>query len=188
MTVDMRQANKAIQQTHIPIPRAEEIKSQLAGYKVFSKMDFKSAFHQLKLDEDSRLLTVFHAGDRLMRYKRLTMGSSPASGELAKALKPIFRDLRDVHVIHDDLIIAGKTKEDHDETMAEVCKRIKEAKMTLNPDKCIIGKDKIPWWGMIISGDGISPDPAKVENIKHITPPKTKDKLKSFLCMVQSNK
>ena len=60
--------------------------------------------------------------------------------------------------------------------------------MTLNPDKCIIGKDKIPWWGMIISGDGIPTDPAKVENIKHITPPKTKDELKSFLCMVQSNK
>ena len=60
--------------------------------------------------------------------------------------------------------------------------------MTLNPEKCIIAKDKIPWWGMIISGDGISPDPTKVENIKHITPPKTKDELKSFLCMVQSNK
>ena len=188
VTVDMRQANKAIQQTHIPIPRAEEIKSQLAGYKVFSKMDFKSAFHQLKLDEESKLLTVFHAGDRLMRYKRLTMGSSPASGELAKALKPIFQDLRGVHVIHDDLIIAGKTKEDHDKAMAEACKRIEEAKMTLNPDKCIIAKDRIPWWGMIISGNGISPDPAKVENIKHITPPKTKDELKSFFCMIQSNK
>ena len=85
-------------------------------------MDFNSAFHQPKLDEENKLLTVFHAGDRLMRYKRLTMGSSPASGELAKALKPIFQDLRDVHVIHDDLIIGGKTKEDHDETMAEVCK------------------------------------------------------------------
>ena len=42
--------------------------------------------------------------------------------------------------------------------------------------------------GMIISGNGISPDPTKVENIKHITPPKTKDKLKSFFCMIQSNK
>ena len=59
--------------------------------------------------------------------------------------------------------------------------------MTLNPEKCIIADKQIPWWGMVISETGISPDPQKVEAIKHMTEPKSKAELKSFLCMVQSN-
>ena len=81
VTLDMRNPNKAIISTNMPIPRPEHISSQLAGYKVFSKLDFKSAFFKLELGEKSRVLTVFHAGDRLMRFKRLIMGCKTASGE-----------------------------------------------------------------------------------------------------------
>ena len=69
-----RNVNKAIQASNLPIPRQEDIKAKLSGAKVFSKMDFKSAFWQLELHPDSRYLTVFHANDKLYRYKRLTMG------------------------------------------------------------------------------------------------------------------
>jgi hypothetical protein len=162
--------------------------AKMAGYKVFSKMDFRSAFHQILLEEESRKLTVFYAGPRLMRFKRLTMGSSPASGEMAKALNPLFDDLENVHIIHDDLIIAGKDKDQHDQTLHTVCKRIEDAGMTLNPDKCIIGKDSIPWWGMIISAQGMSPDPEKVATVRNLTPPRNRAELKSFFCMMQSNK
>jgi hypothetical protein len=48
VTVDLRQVNKAIKKTNIPIPTAEEVRSQFAGNTVFSKIDFKSAFHQLR--------------------------------------------------------------------------------------------------------------------------------------------
>ena len=188
VTIDMRQANKAIQKTNLPIPRPEEISSQLSGYKVFSKLDFASAFHQLEIDEESRILTVFHANGRLMRYKRLTMGTAPASGELNKALRPVFHDIKDAHVIQDDLIIGGETQEHHDQVLEQVCERIEEIGMTLNPDKCIISEDQIPWWGMMISKDGISPDPSKIDALKHMTPPRTRDEVKSLFCMLQSNK
>lgn len=188
ITIDMRQANKAIKKTNLPIPRPEEISSQLSGYKVFSKLDFRSAFHQLEIDENSRLLTVFHANGKLMRYKRLTMGTTPASGELNKALRPIFHDIQDAHVIQDDLIIGGETQEQHDKTLESVCQRIQESGMTLNPDKCLISTDQIPWWGMMISKEGISPDPTKVDAVKHMTPPRSKDEVKSLFCMLQSNK
>ena len=188
VTIDMRQANKAIRKTNLPIPRPEEISSQLAGYKVFSKLDFASAFHQLEIDEESRILTVFHANGRLMRYKRLTMGTAPASGELNKALRPVFHDIKDAHVIQDDLIIGGETQEHHDEVLDQVCERIGEIGMTLNPDKCIISEEEIPWWGMMISKDGVAPDPSKIDALKHMTPPRSKDEVKSLFCMLQSNK
>ena len=94
-TLDMSNANKAIKKTNIPIPRPEQIKSMLAGYKVFSKLDLKSAFHQLAISEKSRLLTIFYGLVRLYRYKRLTMGSYPATGVLNKALRPLFAHLKD---------------------------------------------------------------------------------------------
>ena len=188
VTVDLRNANRAIRPSHIPIPRPEEVRANLSGYKVYSKIDLRSAFHQLVLGEDSREMTTFYANHRLMRYKRLTMGSTPASGELTKALNPILGDLKGVYVIHDDIIVGAEDMETHNEALYEVCKRISKAGMTLNQDKCIIAKEKIPWWGMIISKDGISPDPEKVRDIKKLTAPTTKDEVKSFMCFIQSNK
>ena len=72
-----------------------------------------------------------------MRYKRLTMSTTPSSGELNKALRPVFHNIKGAHVIQDDLIVGGKTQEEHDMTLDKVCKKIEEIGMTLNPEKCI---------------------------------------------------
>ena len=183
----MRNANKAIKSTNLPIPRPEHISSQLAGYKIFSKLDCKSAFHRLQLEQSSRDLTVFHAGDRLMRFRRLIMGCSPASGELNKALRPIFQGMKHTFVIQDDLIVAGSSERQHDKAWDKVCRVILESGMTLNPSKCMIRRKQIPWWGMIISEKGLSPDPRKVEVVKQMTPPESKEEVTSFICMIQSD-
>ena len=96
----------------------------MAGNKIFSKLDLKSAFHQLELEPESRLLTVFHAGDRLMRYTRLTMGTKPASGELNKALLPLFSHIPGAYVIHDDLIVAGADNNSHDQALRKVLRAL----------------------------------------------------------------
>ena len=59
--------------------------------------------------------------------------------------------------------------------------------MTLNKEKCKFGAKEIKFWGMIISAAGIRPDPEKVEALNHMTTPKNKEELISFLCMMQSN-
>ena len=189
VTTDMRNVNEAIQPTNIPIPRVEEIKSELAGSKVFSKLDFKSAFHQLELDEESRRLTVFHGSNgRLMRYKVLTMGCTPASGELTKALRPLFQHIAKVHVIHDDVIVATEDEAEHERILDEVLQIIEASGMTLNIKKCMFFKSEVPFWGVLVSDNGIRPDPQKVAALKHASRPANRNELISFLCMVQSNK
>ena len=188
VTVDMREPNKAIIPTNIPIIRPEEVKAQFSKYKIFSKLDFRSAFHQLELDEESRKMTVFHAGGRLMRYARLTMGCTPASGELSGALRPLFAGMEGVHVIHDDVIVGGSSKIEHDQNLNAACAAITAAGMTLNLKKCIIGKSNVPWFGMIIGENGIMPDPEKVEALRYMKAPKNKDEVQSFLCMINSHK
>ena len=93
VTVDMHQANMAINSTNIPIARVKCIKAQLAGCQHFSKLDFKSSFHQVQLDEESKKITVFHAGNQLMRYRRLTKVRISASGELTKSLLLLFQSI-----------------------------------------------------------------------------------------------
>ena len=188
VTCDMRNVNKAIQPTNIPIARVEEIKSDLAGTRVFSKLDFKSAFHQLEIDEESRHLTVFHGNGRLMRYRVLTMGCTPASGELTKALRPLFQHIDEVHVIHDDVVIATVDEQDHERVLKQVLQIIEESGMTLNIKKCMFFKPEVPFWGVLINADGVRPDPEKVAALKYATPPRDKHELISFLCMIQSNK
>ena len=89
VTVDMGCPNQAIKDTRIPISHAEDIRAELASCDVFSKLDFKSAFHQLELAPESHLITVFNDGEKPKQYTRLTMGTKPASGELNKALHPL---------------------------------------------------------------------------------------------------
>ena len=187
MTLNARNINKALQSSNLPIPRQEDIKAKLSGANIFSKLDFKNAFWQLELHPDSRYLTIFYCNGRLYRYKRLTMGLKPAQGELNAALAPIFSHIKNVHLIHDDLIIATATKKEHRVALKAVLKAISDAGLTLNPEKCLIGSKEIHFWGLLITSEGIRPDPAKVSALDYVTPPTNKQEVTSFLCMMQAN-
>ena len=143
MTLDARNVNKAIIPTNQPIPRHENIKFKLAGCTPFSKMDFKSAFWQIELEDSSRYATVFYANDKLYRYNCLTMGIKPAQGELNVALKPIFTHIDNNNLIHDDLIIATRKISEHIEAICEVMEAISNAGLGLNPEKCKFGSKDI---------------------------------------------
>ena len=187
ITLDARNINKCIQTMNYPIPMQEDIRAQLSGANYFSKMDFTSAFWQLELHPESRYLTVFYANDKLYRYKRLLMGVKSAQGELNATLKPLFAHIPFVHLIHDDLIIASKTMEEHNTSLLAVMKVISDSGLTLNPSKCLFGKSSINFWGLIISSDGIRPDPSKIDALDNLMAPRNREELKSFICMMQSN-
>ena len=106
-------------------------------------MDFKSTFWQIELDESSRHLKVFHTNDKLYRYKRLTMGIKLAQGELNVALNPLFMSTDNVHLIHDDLILATKTVSEHIQTIRRIMEAVSEAGLTLNPEKCSFANKEI---------------------------------------------
>ena len=75
------------------------------------------------------------------------MVSKPASGELLKALLPLFKQFCEAHVIHDDVIVSTETLEHHQEIIPKILKRIAEAGLTSNVEKCIFAKQEIPFWG-----------------------------------------
>ena len=126
ITVNLRAVNRALENTHKPIPTVETLKSRFRGKTVFSKIDFKSAFSQIEISEESRKFLVFRIGRELFRYKRLTPGLMPASGEFMDAVWPQLRDISQVEMIHDDVIISGVDQEDHDAGLRAFLQRITE--------------------------------------------------------------
>ena len=140
VTLDARNLNKVLISTNCLIPKQEYIKAHLSSSKSFSKLDFKSAFWQLELHPDSFYFTDFNVNNKFYCYTRLIMGVKPAQSELNAALKPIFGNMPNVFFIHDDLIIATKTTNQHKDTLLKVMEEIQNANLTLNQEKCIFGK------------------------------------------------
>ena len=103
------------------------------------------------------------------------------------ALQPLFANLPEVHVIHDDIVIATDDESSHVITIEKVLCILHENGLTLNKDKCKFGAKEIKFWGMIVSASGILPDPEKVEALNYLTTPQNKEELISFICMMQSN-
>ena len=89
ITLDAKNVNKALLASHLPIPQLDDIKVKSSGAVLFSTLDLKSAFWQLELAPESRSLTTFYHNSRLVRYKRLSMGLTPAQGELNAAMIPM---------------------------------------------------------------------------------------------------
>ena len=132
-------------------------------------------------------MTVFQMIGKLFRHTVLTMGLKSAQGELSAALLPLFAHISDVHLIHDDLVIATDTIKEHIAALEEVMATISRSGLTLNPSKCRFLQREINFWGMIFSEQGVRPDPEKVDDLQYLTPPADKAELISFLCMMQSN-
>ncbi|XP_059085640.1 uncharacterized protein LOC131882502 [Tigriopus californicus] len=187
VTVDLRGLNREIRDTRVPIPTPDSIKAKLAGCRVFSKLDFTQSFHQLQLHPESRALTVFRSVGRLYRYTRVSMGLKPASGAPAAACQKTFGHLDHVHTIHDDVIIAAPSKQQHDKAITEFMEAVRKSGMTLNPAKCTIGAKEIAFWGVRVSEWGISPDPEKTRTLREAKAPTSKQDLVSFLCMARSH-
>jgi len=150
------------------------------GKSVFSTLDLKTAFHQLELGSESRPLTVFRTRDRLMRYKHLTMGTLPASGELNQRLRPILANIKDATVIQDDIVIAATDLPNHNTSLDHVLAALQSAGLTVSSTKCVLASSEIPFCGFKVYKEGIRPDPEKVQAVQHADRPQNKDDVKSF--------
>ena len=85
--------------------------------------------------------------------------------------------------ISDNILVSGKTHEEHDQNLRAVFQRLREKGLTLNKSKCEYSKDKLEFFGYVFSKDGISPDPKKVEDVVNFHTPLTASEVRSLLGM-----
>ena len=183
LCVDMRKANQAIKRERHVTPTIDDIILELNGSTVFSKVDLNKGFHQLVLSEESRNMTTFATNVGLRRYKRLNFGVSCAPEIFQNEIRQALEGLNGVLNISDDIIVHGKTREEHDKNLEALLQRLQNKCLTVNKSKCEFGQSRIKFYGFIFSEDGFSPDPEKVEAIKNVERPKTVAEVRSFLGM-----
>ena len=171
LCVDMRMANRAIQRERHPTPTVDDLIHTLNGATVFTKLDLRSGYHQLTLAEESRHITTFATHKGLRRYRKLNFGTNSASEIFQHVVSEQIRDIPNAVNISDDIIISGKTQAEHDDALRAIFQRFSLVGLTLNKDKCEFGQSQLTFFGFVFSGDGISPDPAKVDAIHNCPPP-----------------
>ena len=106
--VDIRRANEAIQREKLPIPTVNEVLEEMNGSTVFSKLDMNMGFHQIELEEASRDITTFSAGDSLFRYKRLSFGVNSAPEQYQNIARQTIAGCPRATNIADDTVVHGK--------------------------------------------------------------------------------
>ena len=105
--------NRASKVDKYPIPKIEDLLATLAGGKSFSKLDKSQAYQQLTLDPESRDLVTINTHRGLFRYTRLLFGVASAPGIFQRDMEGLLKGVPGVVIYLDDILVTGKTKEEH---------------------------------------------------------------------------
>ncbi|KAJ8048227.1 hypothetical protein HOLleu_00459 [Holothuria leucospilota] len=178
--VDLRKLNENMVVEKHPIPHIEELLTELQGASCFSKLDLKSAYHQLELHEESRNLTTFVTHNGVYRYKRVCFGLASAPACFQKVMHSILAGLPGVQCYLDDVVVYGKTQAEHDQNLRRVLTKIRDSGMKLN-SKCEFNASKIQLLGHVVTSEGIRPAPDLVKAIRDAPAPQSVDEIRSFL-------
>ena len=181
LCLDPKDLNKAILREHHTTPTLEEILPSLSGAKFFSILDAKCGYWNVELDEESSYLTTFNSPYGRYRFLRMPFGLKMSQDVFQAKIDQTFEGCNGVIGIADDIVVFGRTQEEHDKNLKEAIQRCKDTGLKLNPDKCKIRQTDIKFYGIICTGEGIRPDPAKVSAIKSMKAPTNEKELSSFL-------
>ncbi|UYV68125.1 K02A2.6-like, partial [Cordylochernes scorpioides] len=182
--VDLFRLNLSVERELHPLPVLEHELAQLNGAKIFSRVDANSGFWQIKLSEESQTLTTFITPFGRYKFKRLPFGISSAPEHFQKRMSAILRGVNGAICHMDDILIFAKRKEDNDETLREVLRRLKNSGITLNKEKCQFGVSNVTFLRHYIDEHGIKADEKKVKAIAEMKPPTDVHGVQPFMGMV----
>jgi len=181
---DFKRLNQNVKRPYINLPNLDDIAPSLVGATHFSTMDMNSGFHQVPLDERSMPLTTFITPFGRFCYQRLPMGINIGPEVFQLQMQKLLRDLPGCAVIMDDILVWGRSPDEHDRRLKAVQQRITDSGLTLNQEKCQLGKREVTFFGHILSADGLRPSPDKIKAILDMPPPTNLTELRSLCGML----
>ncbi len=183
MERDYRKLNKVLKFNSYPLPNIEEILSSFKGKKVFSALDLRSGYWQIKMAEKDIEKTTFTCPEGLFEFNVLPFGLSVAPPVFQHLMDKVLGDAKGKYasLYLDDLVIASEDPISHYQHLSEIFHKLEAAGLKLKPQKCEFFKDSIKYLGHIISAEGVSPDKDKVKAIQEMDAPETVRHVRSFL-------
>ena len=183
LCVDYRPLNAVTIKNKYPLPRIDVLFDQLAGAKVFSKIDLRSGYHQIKIRPSDIPKIAFSTRYGLYEYLVMSFGLTNAPAYFMYLMNSVFMSELDkfVVVFIDDILIYSKNKEEHAEHLRIVLQRLRDHKLYAKFSKCEFWLDSVKFLGHTISSKGISVDPSKVQEVMDWQTPKSAHQIRSFL-------
>ncbi|KAL4022992.1 hypothetical protein IC575_016739 [Cucumis melo] len=183
LCIDYRELNKVTVKNRYPLPRIDDLFDQLQGATVFSKIDLRSGYHQLRIKEEDVPKTAFRSRYGHYEFIVMSFGLTNAPAVFMDLMNRVFRKFLDTFVIVfiDDILIYSKTEAEHEEHLRMVLQTLRDNKLYAKFSKCEFWLKQVSFLGHVVSKAGVSVDPAKIEAVTGWTRPSTVSEVRSFL-------
>ncbi|GKB25348.1 putative reverse transcriptase domain-containing protein [Tanacetum coccineum] len=186
MCIDYQELNKLTVKNRYPLPRIDDLFDQLQGSSVYSKIDLRSGYHQLRVREEDFLKTTFMTRYGHYEFQVMPFGLTNAPVVFMDLTNQVCNPYLDKFVIvfiH-DILIYSKSKQDHEEHLKLILEFLKKEELYAKFSKCEFWIPQVQFLGHVIDSQGIHVDPAKIKLIKDRASPKTPTEICQFLGLV----
>ncbi|GKE43481.1 putative reverse transcriptase domain-containing protein, partial [Tanacetum coccineum] len=183
MCIDYQELNQLTVKNRYPLPRIDDLFDQLQGSSVYSKIDLRSGYHQLRVREEDIPKTAFKTRYGHYKFQVMPFGLTNAPAVFMDLMNRGCKPYLDKFVIVfiDDILIYSKSKQEHEEHLKIILELLKKEELYAKIFKCEFWISKVQFLGHVIDSEGIHVDPAKIEAIKDWTSPKSPTEIRQFL-------
>ncbi|GJZ36980.1 putative reverse transcriptase domain-containing protein [Tanacetum coccineum] len=163
MCIDYRELNKLIVKNRYPLPRIDDLFDQLQGSSIYSKIDLRSGYHQLRVREEDIPKTAFKTRYGHYEFQVMPFGLTNAPAVFMDLMNRVCKPYMDKFVIVfiDDILIYSKSKKEHEEHLKQILKLLKKEELYAN--KCEFWISRVQFLGHVIGCQGIHVDPTSQE-------------------------
>ncbi|GKC90853.1 putative reverse transcriptase domain-containing protein, partial [Tanacetum coccineum] len=179
MCIDYRELNKLTVKNRYQLPRIDDLFDQLQGSSVYSKIDLRSGYHQLRVREEDIPKTAFRTRYGHYEFQVMPFGLTNAPDVFLDLMNKVCKPYLDKFI--DDILIYSKNKEEHEEHLKLIMELLKKEELYVKFSKCEFWIPKVQFLGHVIDSKGIHVDPAKIESIKDWASPKSATEIRQFL-------
>ena len=173
LCVDFRLLNLVVIQKQFSMPVAEVLIREVAGYRFYTRLDMTSAFHQLRLDDQSKYYTTFTAFGKRYHFKVLPFGLSISPASLCEVMAEVLDGIEGCRSYVDDIIVFSNSLEEHERILRELFDRFRKYTFYFKPTKCSFGDTSTSFLGHEISADGVSIPEDHLRTIRELQCPET---------------
>ncbi|GJT41243.1 putative reverse transcriptase domain-containing protein [Tanacetum coccineum] len=183
MCIDYRELNKLTVKNRYPLPRIDDLFDQLQGSSIYSKIDLRSGYHQLRVREEDIPKTAFRTRYGHYEFQVMPFGLTNAPAVFMDLMNRVCKPYLDKFVIVfiDDILIYSKNKQEHEEHLKLILELLKKEQLYAKFSKCEFWIPKVQFLGHVIDSQGIHVDPAKIESVKDWASPKSATEIHQFL-------
>jgi hypothetical protein len=183
MCIDYWELNKVTIKNRYPLPRIDDLLDQLQGARVFSKVDLRLGYHQVRVKEKDIPKTTFRTHYRHYKFLVMSFGLTKAPVVFMDTMNKVFHDYLDQFtvVFIDNILIYSRTSEKHEEHLQKALERLRREKLYAKLEKCEFWLDNMSFLKHVISGEGVAVGPEKVKVVVEWTRPTSVFKIQSFL-------